>query len=266
MTDQTSAQPVLLVEERGAVLIATLNRPERRNALSRQLLFALGKLGARLRQRRDLRAFVLTGAGDRAFCAGADLKERALMSEGEVREQLRLYPSCLGWVDKLEFPSVAALNGSAFGGGLELALACDLRVCAARAELGLPETRLGIIPAAGGIHSLTRLIGEARAKELILLGQPVSAKRALELGLLNRVVSKRSSVVDETLRFIEPISNGAPIAQRAALAAFRNLRAQSLEEGMKAEQALYEACLASADRKEALAAFAGKRKPVFRGR
>jgi enoyl-CoA hydratase/carnithine racemase len=209
---------------------------------------------------------VLTGAGDKAFCAGADLKERAGMSDEQVREQLGLYRSELSWLSEAPFVTVAAINGAALGGGLELALCCDLRVAAEGAVLGLPETGLGIIPAAGGTQRLPRLVGTAKAIELVLRQTRLSAREALDLGLVNRVTKAGSPVLDDTLSWLEPVTAGAPIAQRSALRALRQALALPLTQGLVLELEAYEACLSSEDRQEALAAFQEKRKPVFKGR
>lgn len=253
------------LEHQAGVAVVTLDRPQRMNALSRDMVLALGRVGRELTALNSVRAVVLTGAGDRAFCAGADLKERLGMNDAQVLEQLALYRSELGWLGDFRVPVVAAINGVALGGGLELALACDLRVAHEGALLGLPETTLGIIPGAGGTQRLPRLIGEARAKELILLGQRLSAEHALAIGLVNRVVPKSEALLDATLSFIRPISEGAPLAQAAAL---RALRAASLplEQGLAVEFAAYQECLASEDRREALLAFQERRPPRFQGR
>lgn len=257
--------PVLL-ERRGSVGVLTIDRADRRNALSRDTLFAIGKLGAELVADPAIHAIVVTGAGDKAFCAGADLKERQGMSLEDVRTQVGLYRTELGVLDTSPKPVVAAINGVAFGGGLELALICDLRVAAPHAELALPETTLGIIPGAGGTQRLPRVVGEARAKELILLGRKLSAEQALAWGLVNRVSPRGTSVLDDTLAWIEPIASGAPIAQRAALRAIESAYEVSLERGLELERVYYDETLRSEDRVEALRAFAEKRKPVFQGR
>jgi methylglutaconyl-CoA hydratase len=254
------------LERRGAVAVVTVDRPAQRNALSRQVVLELGRIGRELAADDGVRAVVLTGAGDKAFCAGADLKERATMTDEAVREMLGLYGSELAWLETSPFPVVAALNGAALGGGLELALLCDLRVAAAHALLGLPETSLGIIPAAGGTQRLPRVVGYPKALELVLLGSRVDAEAALAIGLVNRVAPRGSPVVDDALGWLSPIVDGAPLAQRAALTALRAAREMPLREGLELERRAYEDCLASEDRREALAAFAAKRKPVFRGR
>jgi methylglutaconyl-CoA hydratase len=262
MSDQPS--PVK-IERRGAVGVLVIDRADRRNALSRETLYALGRLGKELADDPSVRAIVLTGAGDKAFCAGADLKERQGMSSDDVRKQVGLYRSELAVIDHSPKPVVAALNGVAFGGGLELALLCDLRVAAPHAELALPETTLGIIPGAGGTQRLPRVVGEARAKEMILLGRRLGAAEALAWGLVNRVSPEGVSVLDDAIAWIEPIASGAPIAQRAALAAIDQSYEVPLALGLELERVHYDETLRSEDRVEALRAFAEKRKPVFRG-
>lgn len=261
MTDS----PVRL-ELRGAVGVLFLDRPDRRNALSRDTLYALGRLGRELVADPQVRAIVVTGAGDKAFCAGADLKERQGMSNEDVRVQVGLYRSELGVLDHSPKPVVAALNGVAFGGGLELALVCDLRVAAPHVELSLPETTLGIIPGAGGTQRLPRIVGEARAKEMILLGRRLTAAQALAWGLVNRVSAEGVSVLDDALAWLEPIANGAPIAQAAALGAIEASYEVSLSHGLELERVFYDETLRSDDRLEALRAFAEKRRPVFTGK
>jgi enoyl-CoA hydratase/carnithine racemase len=261
-----SEAPPVRVERRGNVGVLVLDRADRRNALSRETLFALGRLGRELVDDPGVRAIVVTGAGDKAFCAGADLKERQGMSDNDVRVQVGLYRTELGVLDRSPKPVVAALNGVAFGGGLELALICDMRVAAPHAELGLPETTLGIIPGAGGTQRLPRVVGEARAKEMILLGRRLSAAEALAWGLVNRVSPENTSVLDDTIQWIDAIANGAPIAQSAALRAIDASYEVPLELGLELERVYYDETLRSEDRREALKAFAEKRKPAFQGR
>jgi enoyl-CoA hydratase/carnithine racemase len=258
------AHPVK-VEQRGPVAVWTIDRPDRMNSLSRDLLLALGKLAREAIANPSIRAIVLTGAGDKAFCAGADLKERQGMTENDIRVQVELYRSELGPLDRSPKPVVAAINGVALGGGLELALVCDLRVAAEHALLALPETSLGIIPGSGGTQRLPRVVGEARAKEMILLGRRLTAAEALAWGLVNKVTPKGSSVVDDAVAFIQPIAEGAPIAQAAALEAIDRAFTAPLDVGLDLEKVAYDKVLVSQDRREALAAFAEKRKPAFRG-
>jgi methylglutaconyl-CoA hydratase len=254
------------LERRGSIALVTLDRPERMNALSRALVSRFGEIGRELAQQDDVRLVIVTGSGDKAFCAGADLKERASMTPDEVRALLLAYESELGWLERIEVPTLAAINGAALGGGLELALLCDLRIAAQHAVLGLPETSLGVIPGAGGTQRLPRLLGEARAKELILRAERLSAPEALILGLVNQVMPPSEHFLLEVISWAEPILNGAPLAIRAALTAMRGAATRDLKQGLELERAAYEKCLGSEDRLEALAAFSEKRKPVFHGR
>ncbi len=253
-------------ELRGNVAVWTIDRPDRVNSLSRDTLLAFGKLAREAATDARVKAIVITGAGDKAFCAGADLKERQSMNENDIRVQVALYRSELGPLDRSPKPVIAALNGVALGGGLELALVCDLRVAASHAMLGLPETSLGIIPGAGGTQRLPRIVGEARAKEMILLNRRLTADEALAWGLVNRVTIAGKNVLDDTLEWIAPIANGAPLAQAAALEAIDRSFDTTLELGMELEKVSYDKVLVSEDRREALAAFAAKRKPDFKGK
>jgi enoyl-CoA hydratase/carnithine racemase len=254
------------VEQRGTVAVWIIEREDRRNALSRAVLLALGKLAREAAANASIRAIVLTGAGDAAFCAGADLKERRTMNDDDVRLQLDLYRSELGPLDRSPKPIVAAINGLALGGGLELALCCDLRVAAAHARLGFPETSLGIIPGAGGTQRLPRLVGEARAKEMVLLGRQLTAEEALSWGLVQRVTPAGRKVIDDAVEWLRPIAEGAPIAQAQALIAIDHAFDVTLDVGLELERVSYEKTLVTDDRREALAAFAEKRRPNFQGR
>jgi methylglutaconyl-CoA hydratase len=258
------AGPLEIRRQEGA-LILTIQREERRNALDLATIMAFGDVFRHHLSSED-RVVVVTGSGNAAFCAGADLKERREMSLDQVRAQLLRYRSDLGWLSTCPVPTVAAINGAALGGGLELALLCDLRVAAANASFALPETSLGIIPAAGGTQYLPRVVGAAKARELILLGTRIDATEALRIGLVHRVAAASEAVLADTLRWLEPITRGAPLAQRAALRALRAADRLDLDAGLEFELGCYEACLTSEDRLEALAAFAEKRRPVFKGR
>ena len=255
----------LKVEQRGSVAVLTINRADRMNSLSRATLTAFVE-AERVLGDPNLRAIVVTGAGDKAFCAGADLKERKGMSENAVRAQVKMYREAFEWLDRAPVPVIAAINGVALGGGLELALLCDLRVAASHVTVGLPEVTIGIIPGAGGTQRLPRLLGEARAKELILFGRRLSAAEAHSIGLVNRVTPDGKNVLEDTLEWIGPLANGAPIAQRAALAAIDDSFRVPLEQGLELERLHYDQCLVSEDRVEALAAFAEKRPPKFQGK
>jgi enoyl-CoA hydratase/carnithine racemase len=261
----STASSDVRVERRGAVAIWTIDRPDRMNALSRAVVRELGRLAREAASDRTLRGVVITGAGSRAFCAGADLKERQSMDAEEVRDFLGLYRASFGAIDALPVPVVAAIDGVAFGGGLELALACDLRVMASHAQVGLTETSLAIIPGAGGTQRLPRIVGHARAKEMILLAQRLDAETALRYGLVNRVAAPGTTALEVALELLAPLTEAAPIAIAAALEAVDAAADLPLEAGLSVERRCYERTLASADRLEALAAFAAKRKPVYRG-
>ncbi len=261
----SSEENPVRLERRGAVGILTIDRPSRVNALSRPTLYALGRLGRELVDDAAIKAIVVTGAGEKAFCAGADLKERQGMNNDDIRVQVGLYRSELGVLDHSPKPVVAAINGVALGGGLELALLCDLRVAVAHAKLGLPETGLAIIPGAGGTQRLGRIIGEGRAVEMICLNRRLSAAEALDWGLINRVVPEGTDLIDDVVDWIAPIANGAPIAQAAALKAIRTSYDVPLERGLELEAVYYDDTLRSQDRLEALDAFANKRKPNYKG-
>jgi len=261
----------ITVERRGDAAWLTLARPGAMNALSRGLV---GDLGAAVRALRadaaPPRALVVTGGGERAFCAGADLKERRAMSLDDTRAFLTLLNATLNELAAFPAPVIAAINGVAFGGGLELALACDLRVAAARAELGLLETRLGIIPGAGGTQRLARIAGVAVAKELILTGRRISAARALELGVVNQVVdAEAGKLVAAVDALVAEIAACGPLAVAQAKRAIDGgwgAAALPLPDGLALERASYEVVLASEDRVEGLAAFGEKRPPVYKGR
>jgi enoyl-CoA hydratase/carnithine racemase len=208
--------PELLIERRDAVELWTLNRPEKRNAVSRAMVRELEENVARVSAAASgTRVVVVTGAGDQAFCAGADLKERATMSEEDVRGFLERLRGTLRTLETSACVFLAAINGSAFGGGTELALACDLRLAAPAAELGLTEVKLGIIPGGGGTQRLARLLGPGRAKDLILTGRRVNAAEAFSIGLVNRLAPE-GRLLELALALADQIAANAPLAVGAA--------------------------------------------------
>lgn len=252
------------VERRGAIELWTIDGEPRRNSLTLALLGALGEEVARARADRALRCVVLTGAGDRAFCAGADLKERARMGAEEVHRFHRELRAALRGIEEAPQVFVAALNGAALGGGLELALACDLRVASDAALLGLPEVALGIIPGGGGTQRLPRLVGVARAKELVLTARRVGAAEALAMGLVTQVAAP-PRLIEEALALAGRIARNAPVSLRQAKRAIDGGLHLPLDQALDLEHRLYQDCLGTRDRLEALAAFAEKRPPVFTG-
>jgi enoyl-CoA hydratase/carnithine racemase len=255
----------ILVEKRGQVIWVTLNRPDVRNALSRAVNQQLQEIAADIEHDSDARAVVLTGAGDKAFCAGADLKERKGVPAQESGPYISAIAGAIsGWGD-LRKPTIAAMNGSAYGGGLELAMACDFRILVEGSELGLTEVRLGIMPGAGGTQRLPRLVGEARAKELILLGRRIPAQRAFEIGLVNQVVP-RSGLTGAVEAMLGELAGCAPISLQQAKSAIERAHALPLEQGLELERQFYDVTLFSEDRDEGLAAFAEGRPPRYQGR
>jgi len=248
----------------GAVEIWTVDGEARRNSLSRAMIRELLEHLDRILQARALRCVVVTGKGDRAFCAGADLKERAGMSEAEVHAFHESLRAAFRAIESAPQAFVAALNGAALGGGLELALACDLRVAVETAEMGLPEVGLGIIPGGGGTVRLPRAIGVARAKDLILTGRRLGAAEALSLGLVSRVAAP-GRLREEALALAEQVARNAPVSIRQAKRAVDGAFHLPLEEALAFENRMYQDCLKTKDRVEALRAFAEKRKPNFTG-
>ena len=255
----------ITVERRADTAWVTLNRPQAMNALSRGLVAELGAAVRDLKEESWVRAVVLTGAGDKAFCAGADLKERRTMSVDDTRAFLVDLNAVLDELAAFHAPVIAAMNGVAFGGGLELALACDLRLAAEGVEMGLVEVRLGIIPGGGGTQRLARVAGVSAAKELILTGRRITAQRACELGVITRVVPP-AELVPAAERLAAEIAECAPLAVAAAKRAIDDGSALPIADGLAIERARYETVLNSADRNEGLAAFTEKRRPLFKGK
>lgn len=254
-----------IIETQGAVETWTIAREASRNALTSALVVELGEHVARVSASPSVRAVVITGQGDRAFCAGADLKDRAGMSDADVREWLELLYRVFRSLEKSPKVFVAALNGAAFGGGLELALACDLRVADPAAVVGLTEVKLGIIPGGGGTQRLPRIIGVARAKELILTGRRVDAAEAHAIGLVNRVSAPGQSVA-AACSLASEIAANAPLAVVQAKRAIDEGVELSFDEAARLELAMYHPLLDTEDRLEGLRAFGEKRPPRYQGK
>ena len=235
---------ILTVEKQDHFELWTLNRPESLNAFNKALLVALG-----------------TG---RAFSAGADLKERKSMPAADVPAFVNLIGGTFQRIAECEVPFIAAIDGFAFGGGLEVALACDIRSVGPAAKMGLTETRLAIVPGAGGTQRLPRLIGVGRAKEMILSGRRIDADEAIRIGLAE-LDGRTSDAMTAALQCARDISSCGPIAVRAANAAIEGALGQPLNEGLRHERRCYDRTLDTSDRLEALTAFAEKRPPVFKG-
>jgi enoyl-CoA hydratase/carnithine racemase len=240
----------------------TFRREEAKNAISRIFLNQFWECIHKA-SNSDARVLLITGSGD-SFCAGADLKERVDWSEEQVVRFLRDFRDCLLDLEKLKFPTLALINGFAFGGGLEIALTCDLLYASDNAIVGLTETKLGIIPGAGGTQRLTRLVGPQTAKEWIFRGKKVTADEGLSKGLFAGVFPKEA-FLEDCILIAEDIADSAPLAVKAAKKAIRGSLSLDLESGLEWERACYLDTIRSKDRMEALQAFKEKRKPKFVG-
>ncbi len=255
---------MILASRNGPLTTLTLNRPEKLNALNRAALHALRDGLARAAADPGTRVVALAGSGEKAFCVGADLAEVRTLTPAEALDFSRLGQSVCDAVAATPVPTVALLRGHALGGGLELALACDLRIAARGARLGLPEVNVGLLPGWGGTQRLPRLVGMANAKEMALTGEPVEADEALRIGLVNRVVEPggMETALDSVVRLV---ASRSPVPLRLAKEALRGAW-PGLEEGLARERALFAHLFSTEDTREGLAAFAEKRKPVYRGR
>ncbi|SCW76769.1 Enoyl-CoA hydratase/carnithine racemase [Paenibacillus tianmuensis] len=246
------------------IVLMTLNRPEVANALSIKMLEQLQAAAAACKFDRSVRCIVVTGAGEKAFCAGADLKERAGMDMSQVRRTVSLIRECIHELEALPQPVIAAVNGAAYGGGTELALACDIRIASETATFALTETSLGIIPGAGGTQRLPRLIGKGRAKELIFTARKIDAQEARDMGLVEYVIPPES-LLDKALEIAGQIVRNAPVAVAQAKFAIDKGFDVELSTGLAIEQNAYEVTIPTKDRLEGLQAFKDKRPPIFKG-
>lgn len=260
MNDERFGEILLAVE--GGIATITLNRPARYNALGARIVEELGDALEEIEGSGEVRVVILTGAGDRAFCSGVDLKERAGMDADERWAHNRALNLFAERLARLQAPTIAALNGLAFGGGLEITLACDFRIAVEGATFALPEVGIGIVPGAGGTQRLPRLVGPTRAKELILTARRVDAETALEMGLVSRVVPP-DALATEARVLAEEIAANSPLALAYAKAAVDMASETTLDQGLRYETAAIRTTLASDDYAEGLAAFAEKRKPEF---
>ena len=256
---------VLLAEEHGSVVILTLNRPAIMNAFNFTLLYELKEKIEELRFRSDVRVVIITGAGEKAFCAGADLKERITLSDIQVKEFIFTIRNLFTSIEYLNKPVIAAVNGVALGGGTELALASDIRIASLNATMGLTETRLGIIPGAGGTQRLPRLVGRGKAKELIFTGKRVGAEEAFQIGLVNQIC-EQDVLLDECMEMAKLICETGPIAIEQAKYAINFGLETDLTTGLAIESNAYWVTIPTEDRLEGIAAFREKRKPVYKGK
>ncbi|WP_442598025.1 enoyl-CoA hydratase/isomerase family protein [Parapusillimonas sp. JC17] len=246
---------------RDGIAVIELDRKEAMNALNHQLLLDLASALDSL-QAIQYRGLVFTGAGDKAFCAGADIVELKERTPAEHRHNVETTQWLFERIHQLDVPSVAAIQGYAFGGGLELALACTFRIANSKAKLGLPEAKLGLIPGYGGTQRLPRIVGEARALELILSGRSVNAEEAHAMGLVNQIFEQQSAI-EAGLAYISAVTSYSPTAAAHALRAVRRGLEAGLVQGLSIEADQFALSAQSRDAHEGMAAFIEKRSPAF---
>ena len=255
----------LLVDRDGPVAIVTINRPRVLNALNSETLDELRRVVLDLKQDDGVRAIVVTGAGEKAFVAGADINELAVLSPAGGREHALAGQHVFDLIQNLGKPVIAAINGFALGGGCELAMACTLRLAADTAKLGQPEINLGLIPGYAGTQRLARLVGAGRALEIILTGTPIAAAQAERIGLVNRVVPA-AELMDEAKKLAAHLAAQAPIAVRYIIAAINKGVEMGFAESSVFEATLFGLVASTDDMREGTRAFLEKRKAEFKGR
>lgn len=246
------------------IALITLNRPGAANALSAALLHDLNEVIDRVNHNRHIYCTIITGAGEKAFCAGADLKERRGMTDNQVISAVRDIGQTATNIEQMTMPCIAALNGAAFGGGLELALACDFRIAANHSKMGLTETSLAIIPGAGGTQRLPRTIGISQAKRLIYTAKRIDASEALNIGLVEKITDQMV-LLESVKEIAHSIIKNGPIALQQAKSAINQGLQTTIEEGLEIEHRHYVKTIPTQDRMEGLAAFQDKRKPIYKG-
>jgi len=256
---------IVRLDKKDNITYMKLNRTDVLNALNYELLLELQTIIETIHLDSSVRVVVITGAGDKAFSVGADLKERKSLPNEFVIRNLNKFNEVFSSIEQLPQPTICALNGYAFGGGLELALACDFRFAADHITIGLTETSLGIIPGAGGTQRLPRIIGETKALELILTAKRLSALEAMEYGLLTKI-APAEQLLEEINLFAQSILQNAPIAINQAKFAVKQGMKVDIQTGLQIERKAYELTIPTEDRIEALQAFAEKRKPNFKGK
>jgi enoyl-CoA hydratase len=259
------AYETLIVEIRDGVAVVTVNRPDKLNALSDRTMEELGRAFAALAEDAAVRGVILTGAGEKAFVAGADIAELATQSPVEGRERSIRGQRVLDSIENLGKPVVAAVNGFALGGGCELALACHVRVASEGARMGTPEVKLGIMCGYGGTQRLPRLVGKGRALEMLLTGEMVDAQEALRIGLVNRVVPKEKLLAEAEALLRKMLANG-PLSLRYVLEAVNDGLEMPLDEAQRAEATLFGLICSTGDMKEGTKAFLEKRPAKFQGK
>ncbi len=252
-------------EKKGSIAYVTVNRPKVLNALNTPTWTDLQAAFEDAKADASVHGVILTGAGDKAFIAGADISELAHVDAYDAEKSSRFGQGVLDLIENLGKPVIAAINGFALGGGCETAMACTMRIAAEHAKFGQPEVKLGLLPGGGGTQRLPRLVGKGRALQLILTGETISAQEAYRIGLVNEVVSA-ASLIDRAETILKQIAGNAPIAVKFSLEAANKGMETSQSEGLALEAAYFGICAATEDKKEGTSAFIEKRTPQFRGR
>jgi len=255
----------LLYEKKGAIAHVTLNRPKVLNALNQAVFAELKAAFEDVRDDAAVRGVILTGSGDKAFAAGADIAEMSTSTGVQAEESTRHAQAVTELIENLGKPVIAAVNGFALGGGCELAMACTIRIAAETAKFGQPEVKLGIMPGAGGTQRLPRLIGKGRALQLILSGEIISAQEAYRIGLVNEVVPN-ANLISRSEAILNQINSNGPLGVKYSIDAVNKGLDGSVSEGLLIEASLFGICAGSEDKKEGTSAFLAKRAPNFQGR
>lgn len=255
----------ILYEKKGPIAYATLNRPKVLNALNQAVFAELRATFEDVRDDSNIRGVILTGSGEKAFAAGADIAEMSSYTASQAEEATRRAQSVTELIENIGKPVIAAVNGFALGGGCELAMACTIRIAAESAKFGQPEVKLGIMPGAGGTQRLPRLVGKGRALQLILSGEVISAQEAYRIGLVNEVVPL-SDLMSRSEAILNQILANAPLGVKFSIDAVNKGLDGSVSEGLLIEASLFGICAGSDDKKEGTSAFLAKRAPQFQGR
>jgi enoyl-CoA hydratase/carnithine racemase len=255
----------VIYEKKGPLAYVTLNRPKVMNALNQAVFAELKAVFEEARDDADVQAVILTGAGDKAFAAGADISEMSNYTAVQAEAATRRAQEVTELIENLGKPVIAAVNGFALGGGCELTMACTIRIAAEGAKFGQPEVKIGVMPGAGGTQRLPRLVGKGRALQLILSGETINAQEAYRIGLVNEVVPI-ANLIARAEAILNQIISNAPLGVRHSIEAVNKGLDESLAEGLLLEAAMFAICAGSEDKKEGTSAFMEKRAPKFQGR